>query len=459
MFLARRQRGDGSGSVAPSESTPRPLLALFCIYVLAWFWQVGVRREWLGAIRFEFYLGAVLALIAVVLLAAQPRSRIAGQWPTGLLVSAVILFILIAIQVPMSIVPQHSGTVFIERVFKFAFMGIFVMAFVKSTSDLKWLIATLFIAWGYLTFESFRAGLSGSMIWESQGIPRLRGDTPMFRHPNSLAGMAMGVLPFAFFVFPLLKKHWLRLLLLVSVVTALGCVMFSGSRTAYVGVTALSMYLAFAVKRSMLKAIVLAIIVTVAAVAVLPDAYKARVGTLVTGEEIEGGSLDARMTIQKQAVAVFKAHPFGVGVAGFPEMRERRFGRRQDTHNLYLEVATNIGIQGLIAFLVFATLLMRTLWSTVRRSESSLRRLEAIAIDKDRIASESEHLVSATHDFRWIRAIALAVTGYFLVRLVVGLFGHDLYEIYWWLSLGFAVVLWRLCIRLEGNTRVLGVAA
>lgn len=453
MFLARLHRGDSSGAVGPSESTPRPLLALFCIYVLSWFWQVGVRREWLGAIRFEFYLGALLALIAVVLLAAQPRSRVAAQWPTGLLVSAVILFMLIAIQVPLSIVPLHSGTVFIDRVFKFAFMGIFVIVFVKSTSDLKWLVATLFIAWGYLTFESFRAGLSGSMIWESQGIPRLRGDTPMFRHPNSLAGMASGVLPFAFFVFPLLKKNWLRVLLLASVVTALGCVMYSGSRTAYVGVAALSMYLAFAVKRSILKAIVLAIIVTVAAVAVLPDAYKARVGTLATGQDIEGGSLDARMNIQRQALAVLKAHPFGVGVSAFPEMRERMFGRRPDTHNLYLEVATNIGIQGLIAFLVFVSLLMKTLWSVVLSSESSLHQLEAIAVNEGKNGGDARALASAIDDFRWIRAIALAVTGYVLVRLILGLFGHDLYEIYWWLSLGFAVVLWRLCVRSEVNTR------
>ena len=458
MLPVRFQRGDGSNPVVPSESTPRPLLLLFCIYVLSWFWQVGVRREWLGAIRFEFYLGAFLAVTAVVLLAIQPRTRVAGQWPKGLLVSAVILFLLIAIQVPMSIVPLHSGSIFIERVFKFAFMGIFLIAFVKSPSDLRWLVATLFIAWGYLTFESFRAGLSGTMIWESQGIPRLRGDTPMFRHPNSLAGMASGVLPFAFFVFPLLKKNWHRVLLLATVVTALGCVMYSGSRTAYVGVAVLSMYLAYTVKRSILVAMILAVLVTVATVSVLPDAYRARVGTLVTGQDIEGGSLDARMTIQKQAIAVFIANPFGVGVGAFPEMRERVFGRRQDTHNLYLEAATHIGIQGLIAFMVFVTLLMKTLWAVVRRSEKSLHRLEKITIDEKRVISESRSLASAIEDLRWIRAIALAATGYLLVRLILGLFGHDLYEIYWWLSLGFAVVLWRLIVRLEANTRTLGLA-
>ena len=452
MFIARDQRGDSSAPFGQSESTPRPLLALFCVYVLAWFWQVGVRREWLGAIRFEFYLGALLALIAVVVLTIQPRSRISGQWPTGLIGSAVILFMLIAIQVPLSIVPLHSGTVFIERVFKFAFMGIFVIAFVKSTSDLKWLVATLFVAWGYLTFESFRAGLSGSMIWESQGIPRLRGDTPMFRHPNSLAGMASGVLPFAFFVFPLLKRNWIKVLLLASVVTALGCVMYSGSRTAYVGVAALVMYLAFAVKRSMLKAIVIAIIVTVAAVAVLPDAYKARVGTLVTGQDIEGGSLDARMNIQRQALAVFKAHPFGVGVGAFPEMRERMFGRRPDTHNLYLEVATNLGIQGLLAFLIFVFLLVRTLWNVVLSSEQAIQRVGAELVERRSADRDCGFLVEAINDYRWLRGVALAVTGYVFVRLILGLFGMDLYELYWWLSLGFAVALWRLRILLDSAT-------
>lgn len=450
-----RVSGDRStfkiSQLVQGDCTPRPVLVLFCIYILAWFWQLGIRREWLGAIRFEFLLGALLAILAMLLLASQGRSRIADEWPYGLLIAVGILFSLITIQVPLSIVPEYSSGVFLERVVKFAFISIFIIAFIRCPENLRWLVVTLLIAWGYLTFESFRSALKGTMIWESQGVPRLRGDTPMFRHPNSLAGMAIGVLPFAFFVLPLIKKNWLRVALLFSVVTALGCVMYSGSRTAYLGVAALCFYLVFAVNRSIFKAIGISVIILTISFIAMPEIYQARLLTIVTGEEIEGASMDARKTIQEHAIAVFKANPLGVGVQAFPEARERMFGKRPDTHNLYLEVATNLGIQGLISFVFFIILLLKTLWGTVLRVERSIVYLQTLQKDAERDPVFLQKILHVINDYLWIRAISLAVTGYILLRLVLGLFGHDLYEVYWWLSFGFAVVLFRIAKRLDAK--------
>ncbi len=182
----------------------------------------------------------------------------------------------IAIFVPLSIVPDLSADIFVDRVLKFATITLLIVAFVRNASDLRALVITLLIAWGYLTLESFRGALTGAMMWENQGVPRLHGDTPMFQHPNSLGGMAAGALPFIFFVFPLATRVWQRAILAISATTALACVVYSGSRTAYVGVCLLCLYFTFAVKRSLVKAVGLGVLVLGLAFVVLPREYEAR---------------------------------------------------------------------------------------------------------------------------------------------------------------------------------------
>jgi len=44
-------------------------------------------------------------------------------------------------------------------------------------------------------------------------------------------------------------------------------------------------------------------------------------------------------------------------------------------------------------------------------------------------------------DLRLLTAVARATGGFIFVRLVLGLFGMDLYEIYWWFGAGIAVAL------------------
>ena len=41
----------------------------------------------------------------------------------------------------------------------------------------------------------------------------------------------------------------------------------------------------------------------------------------------------------------------------------------------------------------------------------------------------------------FLLAVARAAQAYLLARLVLGLFGHDLYEIYWWFVTGLALSL------------------
>jgi O-antigen ligase len=454
VSLAVQQGAAGAsrhaGAVGHDEA-PLAVLALFCVYVVIWFLQLGVRIEALGKLRVELLIG--IALIAALIMR---RPAMPARYPVtarGVKIATGWLLAMMLIQVPLSFNVQLSWTIFVDRVVKFGFMSVFIAMFVRSPRDLRWFLAAFLLACGFITQESFRGALSGAMVWENQGVPRLHGDTPMFRHPNSLAGLATGVLPFIIYLLPLKNRLWVRAALLGIAATALGCVMYSGSRTSYVGVTAFVLFYLVTSPYKIRVIAVLAVLLPLTWVN-LPDIYRARFETIFTGQEIEGNSMGSRKEIMRDATAVFEAHPFGVGVAAFPAVRKQMFGRQQDTHNLYLEVATNLGIQGLIVFLGFVIVMLRTLWRVKQRSDHELARLRGLAADgapaPPRVAGGTRRRAgpqlagearAVEEDLLLIRAAALAASGYIYIRMVLGLFGMDLYEIYWWIGVGMTVSL------------------
>jgi len=132
-----------------------------------------------------------------------------------------------------------------------------------------------------------------------------------------------------------------------------------------------------------------------------------------------------------------------VGLACFPVVRLQKFGRSQDTHNLYLEVATNIGVQGLVVFLFFIGAMMAGFFAAHGAFDRQMGALRSWRRGGPHTAlqrSLDRHLA----DLRFLRAVADAAAGFIFIRLILGAFGMDLYEIYWWFGAGVAIVLLEL---------------
>ena len=162
-------------------------------------------------------------------------------------------------------------------------------------------------------------------------------------------------------------------------------------------------------------------------------------------------SSDARIQILSDSFEVFIRHPFGVGVSAFPLVREEYFGMKQDTHNLYLEIATNLGFQGLIAFGLLYTAFVRRFNSIRHSLGAQLYSMSKLTSDR---FGEGEMKLHAKHekDLNLFLAMVNAILVYLLLRLVLGLFGHDLYEIYWWIVIGFVFSLNKLNTIAEKRT-------
>jgi hypothetical protein len=103
-------------------------------------------------------------------------------------------------------------------------------------------------------------------------------------------------------------------------------------------------------------------------------------------------------------------------------------------------VATNLGVQGLFIFLGLVVSIIRSFGRTRRKAEDLIAKSRKI-IDSAGANDESETQI---RDLVFIRAVSVSMMGFMVTRLTLGIFGHDLYEIYWWFSAGMALALERL---------------
>lgn len=429
---------------------PLLVMGVFLTFVVARYMQWGARRDILATIRIELLLGAALILVCIFLLQTAPISL--SQLPGARRVVTMIslLFGAMIIQLPLAADPGIASQVFWDRVVKFAMLSLFIAVLIRSPKAMRWFMFAFLFACFYVTQEAARGAFSGGLIWENQGVMRLHGAVPIYAHPNSLAGVAMGVVPFVVFIAPALKSRIWKLIILMPLGTSLICLIYSGSRTGYVAFFAFLLFW-WSKSRKKLKWILVAAGISLAAYPLIPDEYIGRFKS-IGGQEAEGHSKEKRIVILQDAVTILAENPLGVGVASFPVVRSERFGRSQDTHNLYLEVATNLGIQGFVIFV----LLITSLLSTFKAAEQSLEQ-DGLSLQRwartqtDRRARRS--VERQIQDYRMLKSVAVAASGFIWVRLALGMFGMDLYEVYWWFAAGLAISLEQIAKRVRRNTR------
>ncbi|MFN7964277.1 MAG: O-antigen ligase family protein [Acidobacteriota bacterium] len=405
-------------------------LLLFCSWVVAWYLQVGYRIEWLGDIRFE--------LVTAILLSAAALAQ-GARWGQPTMIMTYVFLAIILVQLPFSFDPVVSWDRFLDRVAKFACFALMIPAFCKGRRSLSFFIGAYLLAFLRMGYEALIGNVTGSLIWENQGVMRLHGSTPIYAHPNSLAGTMLGTLPFVIYLWSV-SKTWVRVVLAVQVVFVVNALLFSGSRTGYVGFVALVVYVVWNSRHRVRTALITAV-VALCLFPLIPHDYVERFGSIFTGKDKEGESTDTRKVILQDAWATFQKYPLGIGVAAFPAVRTHLFGRVQDTHNLYLEVGTNLGVQGLIVFGLWVGTMWLALSRTKRFGRELLAKIGARLKLLDGDAPARETLVRLQGDVSLYVAVAQATLAFLFVRLVLGLFGHDLYEVYWWFAVGLATSL------------------
>jgi len=421
------------------------ILFLLFLYVITHYLELGTRVELLGKIRFEWILGLGLSVLAIF---TGNIFRFGDN--RKVLVAALFFYLLVAIQVPLSQNFDYSAKVFIDRFVKLSFMALFITAFVRSPVHVKIFLAAFLLACMKLGQEGLVGKVTGGMMWENQGIMRLHGNGAIYGNPNSFSGMALGTIPFLYYFFPLFA--WaIQFAIVVQFLLAMNIIVFTGSRTGYVGFLGILAYL-FLKGGNKFRVLILVCGLGVVSAYFVPGQYMERFETIYTGKDIEGASIDTRKQILKDAVDIFIANPLGIGVGAFPAVRQETFGRSQDTHNLYLEILTNTGIQGGIAFFILIALLYRCLGELKERYASLLERIVPVSKKGAKKFEGKVEVMKHIADLRFMHATCQAVSLFLTLRLILGIFGMDLYEIYWWFVIGLTLAIGNIYPWAENKT-------
>ena len=423
---------------------PLVLLVGVLLYTISVYTNLGSRIDFLATIRHELLAGSVLSILAIWALMTYKISS-DNYWV--LLVGTLSLVGVEISQVPFAVSPSHAWLIFFNFTIKLIFFGIFLAAFVRTPRDLRWFMGAFFFSLFWVYQESVHGLITGNLLWWNQGIMRLHGSVPLYRQPNGLSLIAVTGLPFVIALFPVVRSKLLRLFFLLLAAMIIPLIVYTGSRAGYVGT--LGLCLAWWVSsRHKVRGLLFGVVIVLCTVQFIPEEYAGRFES-ISGDEVAGHSREARLQIMEDAWAIFCDNPLGVGVDGFRSVRFERFGRDQYTHNLYLQIATHLGIQGFLIFLFFIGTVFWTYAEAMRRLTRLNKQVGKLVRRRDIGKEHKLRLEKLYNDVRFSHAVARGCTLYLFMVVINGMFNHSLYTICWWFASGLAFALLTMTASLE----------
>jgi putative inorganic carbon (HCO3(-)) transporter len=255
----------------------------------------------------------------------------------------------------------------------------------------------------------------------------------IFGNPNDLATSLDLIIPFAV-ALALLRRGAARMFYLACAgMLGLG-VILTFSRGGFLGLVAMAAVLVWKVGRHnrALTAFAFVMITTVFLVA-MPVGYSSRITTIFDSSADATGSSEARRDLLERAASVAANHLIvGVGIGNYPmySLHDQR------AHNSYLEISAELGVTGLIAYLIMIFAPLR-----------SLRRIERDSI-KARAANAGDDRATVTY------YLGAAVQASLVVYIICSCFGSIQYLWFLYYPLAFGI-----CLRHMHDAEACAVAA
>jgi O-antigen ligase len=148
---------------------------------------------------------------------------------------------------------------------------------------------------------------------------------------------------------------------------------FTKSRAGFLGMAVMALVLVWHARKIRRGLGIAALVATVIVVPLLPSSFWGRMVSIVQPEEDPTGSRAARRTVMTEAAMVFLERPLtGIGAGQFknynPPGKKERW---REAHDVWLQVASETGIVGLLVFVYLV-------WAAVRGATWSRKRAWAL---------------------------------------------------------------------------------
>jgi len=370
-------------------------------------------------------LSALGALVFGRLTRGLPITRTPAELVGVAALGAVILF-----TAPFSIWPGGVLGTFTDLYVKVILIFLLMantLTSARRIEQFSWIIVS---ALGYLAIRAVMDYARGVNLIENGRVQGAVGG--IFKNPNDLALNLVSVLPLAISLALGPARGLRRAFALLCVVFMVGATVVTQSRGGTVGLVLVFLVFAAKLVKQRPGLVFAGVLAAMMAVPLLPASYLNRISSISNPQLDDTGSREARRILLREAAAAFAAHPLtGVGAGQFknynPDGREEAW---RESHNVVLQVASELGALGLICFgfLVvrgfIAPLQARKLLRRLRHTEQSGEWRGVPMAETDRAALDAHQL-----------AMSASMAGWF----VCALFGSVAYNWTFYYLLGLAI--------------------
>jgi O-antigen ligase len=263
--------------------------------------------------------------------------------------------------------------------FKAALFYFYIINNVTTKRKLKAIVNMLIIG---LAFQS-AIGLAQKVLGRSLGLgflgevqgrfwfelARVRGTLGF---PNQFGAYLIMIIPLVASLFIFSRKTLIRLLYAVVVIISLLSLFYTMSRSSWFGmiVAVIVMFIILMTRRRLDGRVIGSLIVVAVVIAFIAysfwDVINLRFSTGGTGEN--------RMLMIRIAIPIILSHPIlGVGLSNYAYYSYSKFEFWKPVHNEYLRLAAEIGIPGLIFFLIFIFFIYREAFRNIKLKDPYLK--------------------------------------------------------------------------------------
>jgi O-antigen ligase len=275
----------------------------------------------------------------------------------------VVIAALGLLLMPVAVSPQQSIDMLTDTYLKTVIIFILMVNLIDTRQRIFSMWKLVVICGAALGVGAIKSYMKGEFAMKGVRIEGLVGG--MFENPNDLATALDLLLPFAV-ALTLISKGRARLFYLVCVAVLAVGVLFTLSRGGFLGLIASSGVLLWKLGRGRrLKTTLVVALICGILLAVTPGGYGARIATIFNNDQDQTGSAQLRNELMKRAASIAINRPIvGVGMGNFHfySIREKQ------AHNAYLEIAAELGVMGLIAYLILILAPLRSLYRIERKT-------------------------------------------------------------------------------------------
>lgn len=331
-------------------------LNIYLLFIVSWFLHFGARLPFLGAIRFDLLLVCILSTLAL----SKIKDSSSPTTQTDKLLKILIAYSIVTIpfvEWPGSVIKSGIPN-FIKAIVFYYFTTIFI----KTESDLTKIVRVFLACQIFRILEPLYLhvtvgywGNTASMAnWEY--LNRLSGAPSDIVNANGLAFIICTVLPFLYFLGGASWKY--RIASIPLILASIYALVLTGSRSGIIGVAVIALGVLIKLKHRFFAGMVLVFTAVIGFSVLSPDTQDRYLSIFGKGEKNAATSSERWEGMEQQIRVALRRPIFGHGLGTSAEanahfvMEGPYAGMEMPAHNLYVEIAEELGLPGVIIFVL-----------------------------------------------------------------------------------------------------------